>query len=196
MSKSLDSTVKVTKKSAFSCDPCRRRKVKCGGERPSCGRCIARSENCVYKLPPTLSYTQTLENRVKELELLVSDLRNTSVTSSLKDSIEFDQSPQISPIPDKTTISKPVSQPPQNFEGLKLDDKGGITYHGATSFFQLPTPSAQDESPNSDPLEIAAGLEDGGSRRERLVNNAWQQRALETLSETPVRLQHTSISSS
>lgn len=38
------------KKSAFSCEPCRRRKVKCGGEQPTCNRCAARLDECVYKL--------------------------------------------------------------------------------------------------------------------------------------------------
>lgn len=43
-------TARATKKSAFSCEPCRRRKVKCGGEQPVCGRCLARNDACVYKL--------------------------------------------------------------------------------------------------------------------------------------------------
>lgn len=73
------------------------------------------------------------------------------------------------------------------FGGLKLDDKGGVTYHGATSFFQLPTDSPQNELPNGEWWDSYLRLYEGGQRRERLVNNAWQQRALETFSETPVR---------
>ena len=191
MSNSPNSSVKATKKSAFSCDPCRRRKVKCGGEQPSCGRCIARSETCLYKLPPTLTYTQTLENKVKELERLVSELRDAPASFIQNTSIESPQPPQSSPTPDKTAISKLAG----NFEGLTFDDKGGITYHGATSFFQLPTPTAQDDIPNS-PLDIPTGFDDGGSRRERLVNNAWQQRVLETSFETPVRVRQMCIGSS
>lgn len=40
----------IRKKSAFSCDGCRRRKVKCDGGRPVCARCAARQEECIYKL--------------------------------------------------------------------------------------------------------------------------------------------------
>jgi hypothetical protein len=165
--------------------------VKCGGEQPSCSRCITRSDTCLYKLSPTLTYTQTLENRVKELEVLVSELRSAS-DSSLKTSIASSQALQSSPTPDEVTISKLVG----NFEGLKFDNKGAITYHGATSFFQLPTPTSQDDNSLSSPLDIPTEHDDGGSRRERLVNNAWQQRALETLSETPVSRGQKSISSS
>ena len=181
MSSSSKSSVKAIKKSAFSCDPCRRRKVKCGGEQPSCERCIARSETCLYKLSPTLTYTQTLENKVKELECLVSEIRDAPASFIRNTSIEPLQSVQSSRTSDRKTISKPTG----NFEGLTFDDKGRITYHGATSFFQLPTPN-QDINSKSDPLGIPTGLDDRGSRRERLVNNAWQQRVLETSFETPV----------
>ncbi|PMD32550.1 fungal-specific transcription factor domain-containing protein [Hyaloscypha variabilis F] len=181
MSNSRNSPVKAIKKSAFSCDPCRRRKVKCGGEQPSCGRCIARSETCLYKLSPTLTYTQTLENKVKELEHLVSELRDAPASYIENTSIEPPQSAQSSPTPDKKAISKLAG----NFEGLTSDNKGRITYHGATSFFQLPKPTTHDDNPKSGPLDIPTGLDDRGSRRERLVNNAWQQRVLETSFETP-----------
>jgi hypothetical protein len=156
--------------------------VKCGGEQPSCGRCIARSDTCVYKLPPTLTYTETLEDKVKELERLVSELRGSPTSFIQNTSIEPPQSAQSSPTSDKKAISKLAG----NFEGLTFDDKGRITYHGATSFFQLPRPTALDDNPKSGPLNIPTGLDDRGSRRERLVNNAWQQRVLETSFETPV----------
>ncbi len=174
-------SVKAVKKKAFSCEQCRHRKVRCGGEQPSCRRCVVRNDTCQYRLPPTISYTQKLENKVTELQALVSKLQT--------------------PEPEKTTetFSK-VSQPPQKlpsrgsmpdilgtFGGLKCDDKGGITYHGATSFFQLPSPATQGEAAkgiNRIPREIL----EGGRRKERLVNNAWQQRALETFSETPVSI--------
>jgi hypothetical protein len=192
MSNSPNSSVRAIKKSAFSCDPCRRRKVKCGGEQPSCGRCIARSETCLYKLPPTLTYTQKLESKVKELERLVSELRDAPTSFIQNTSIEPPQPAQSSPKHDKRAVSKLAG----NFEGLTLDDKGGITYHGATSFFQLPKPRAQDDKPKSGPLDIPTDLDDRGSRRERLVNNAWQQRMLETSFETPVGARQIYIGSS
>lgn len=68
----------------------------------------------------------------------------------------------------------------ESFKGLKVDDKGAITYHGSTSFFQLPSdrPSgSRDQQSTSDQAM---------QRRERLVANAWQQRALENMSDIPV----------
>lgn len=75
-----------------------------------------------------------------------------------------------------------------SFKGVKIDNQGGITYHGITSFFQLPN-------------ERGRGLKDYPSslsnqavqRRERLVANAWQQRVLENYSDIPVR--HLNMSS-
>jgi hypothetical protein len=175
MSASNPSSVKATKKSAFSCDPCRRRKVKCKGEQPSCSRCITRGDVCLYKLSPTLTYTEKLENRVNELEILLSEQRKSSPRSIF-------EAPPITRTPGESTISNV----PSTFEGLKLDDHGGITYHGATSFFQLPTHSNQDVDPDGKLMSISSSVVGGDSRRDKLVSNAWQQRALETLSETPV----------
>ncbi|KFY97135.1 hypothetical protein V498_02238 [Pseudogymnoascus sp. VKM F-4517 (FW-2822)] len=158
----------LSKKSAFSCDQCRKRKVRCGGEQPFCNRCVAREEACEYKLPPTLSYTQKLESRVEELERLVSQLQ-----------IPPAKEPSGSPQPGSP---KPRSGlPPVSFEGLKFDGQGSITYHGATSFFHLPTAGPDKPSTVSDP---SASL-DGERIRQRLVNNAWHQRALETFADTP-----------
>ena len=189
---SLNPAVKATKKSAFSCDPCRRRKVKCGGEKPSCDRCIARNDTCLYKLSPTISYTQKLENKVNELEHLVSELQKLPVGSIQKTSL----SPRHGMLQNISTPGEStIPELSGTFEGLKFDDKGGVTYHGATSFFQLPTPTTQEDHPRSIPWEILGGPDEGNPRKQRLVNNAWQQRALETLSETPVGLGLAIISS-
>ena len=69
---------------------------------------------------------------------------------------------------------------------MKIDDKGAITYHGNTSFFQLPN----DHGPAFQTLmesEPMLSEDPEMARRERLVSNAWQQRALEDMSATPVR---------
>ncbi|KAI0409208.1 putative C6 transcription factor [Xylaria palmicola] len=34
-----------------ACDPCRRLKTKCDGERPACGKCRNRGQDCIYELP-------------------------------------------------------------------------------------------------------------------------------------------------
>lgn len=162
----------LSKKSAFSCDQCRKRKVRCGGEQPHCNRCVAREETCEYKLPPTLSYTQKLESRVEELERLVLQLQ-------IPPAKEASGSPQ-------PGSPKPRSGlPPVSFEGLKFDDQGSITYHGATSFFHLP--NAASDKPSTVTVSDPSASLDGERIRQRLVSNAWHQRALETFAETPVR---------
>ncbi|RJE25359.1 Transcription factor [Aspergillus sclerotialis] len=175
------SSVSARKKSAFSCDRCRKRKVKCGGEQPHCARCIARNELCEYKLTPTLSYTQSLENRVKELEDHLSNVQANGYVSSIR-SLE-------PPLPGTSVVAALPQTPAKRtysgaVKGLKVDAKGAVTFHGTTSFFQLPTSN----------LNEALGTEDGcvevlcevNQRKKKLVSNAWHQRALETISGTPV----------
>lgn len=181
------SSAKATKKSAFSCEPCRRRKVKCGGEQPMCQRCAARNDECVYKLNPTLSYTQRLEDRIKELEEQLA--KATATTTTPPPAASESKSPisaHSSPSPFGGTQQDGRQQVDDNisrsFRGLKIDDKGSITYHGTTSFFNLPSDrtsavTAVDLHPTATDIE--------SQRRERLVSNAWQQRVLEEHSGIP-----------
>jgi hypothetical protein len=152
------SEAKAKKKSAFSCEPCRQRKVKCAGEQPRCSRCTARNDQCAYKLSPTLSYTQRLEARVYELERTLKTYRSK-------------QTPPVVPEPTEPRPGSP-------FEGLRLDASGEITYQSSTSFFEPATGNAfaHNALPNT-----LTGVE---SCRKRLVQNTWEQRSLEIFAET------------
>jgi hypothetical protein len=175
------SSVKAMKKSAFSCNQCRKRKVKCGGEKPSCVRCTSRNEVCEYKLSPTLSYTQKLEKRVQELEEALS-IAQASGSSA----IIAEQSPSnTSTAADLSTTSAQKGSYLGPIKGLKVDEKGAVTYHGATSFFQLPITDLNEALPAQNGC-FSETLDDGNRRKEKLVHNAWQQRALEGFLETPV----------
>ena len=66
----------------------------------------------------------------------------------------------------------------RSFKGLKVDGKGAITYHGDTSFFHLPTSDRENFAVE----DINLALDFDGNRRERMVSNAWEQRALENMS--------------
>lgn len=127
---------------------------------------------------PTLSYTQRLEERIKELE----DQLANSAQSPVFASSSSQPSPPVHDAHDgpskRSSDQQCISR---SFRGLKIDDKGGITYHGTTSFFNLPSDRA--------PAVVAdrlAPTDTDVQRRERLVNNAWQQRALENMSDIPV----------
>ncbi|KAH6664986.1 fungal-specific transcription factor [Halenospora varia] len=186
MSSSANGGVKAAKKSAFSCEPCRRRKVKCRGEHPTCNRCLARSEACVYKLGPTLYYTQKLEGRIAELEAALRHHGGqTSLSPDVAGHVQSIASGESSSA--KQALQRQVIG--ASFEGLKFDKEGSITFHGPTSFFQLPAHNSF-ESPLARGPSSTVTIEDGPDKRERLVANAWQQRLLETLAETPQPFQH------
>ncbi|KAG6025404.1 hypothetical protein E4U41_001530 [Claviceps citrina] len=185
------STAKATKKSAFSCEPCRRRKVKCGGEQPICQRCAGRNDECIYKLNPTLSYTQRLEGRIKELEEQLNNLTRSSPSVAGSSHSHSSSPPPSNPdasaqiwrhAPDEQGINR-------GFKSLKVDDKGGITYHGATSFFNLLSDRIGIAVSHLPCLNSSSSSIDS-QRRERLVNNAWHQRAMENLSEIPEPFQY------
>ncbi|WWD17722.1 hypothetical protein CI109_102163 [Kwoniella shandongensis] len=58
---------RITPRSA--CEPCRSRKIKCSGERPSCARCTKQGKDCVYANATTSwSYIAALEERIRFLE--------------------------------------------------------------------------------------------------------------------------------
>lgn len=150
--------------------------MKCGGERPECARCNARGDECVYKLSPTLSYTNKLEKRVEELEAALKKAHTQ---------------PQLllaaSPGPSTASPHSIIAEGSNagfgsSFRGLAFDAKGAVTYHGSASLFQLP----------SRPEETSAivPINEINLTKERLVQNAWEQRALEVLSETPEPFQY------
>ncbi|PLB33621.1 putative C6 transcription factor [Aspergillus candidus] len=177
---------KLPRKSAFSCEVCRKRKVKCNGASPACSRCAVRGELCVYSLAPTLSYTKQLEARVAQLENALSKVHVQQPSET--DSGE-------GPSPAKRTRS-PGSQTPlrdrrqsseelaRDLDGLQVEHDGRISFHGPTSLFQLPGGALKETSPAS---QLTTPLE---GRKERLVNNAWRERAYEQMATMPEPYQY------
>ncbi|KAL1868087.1 hypothetical protein Daus18300_006068 [Diaporthe australafricana] len=159
------SSARATKKSAFSCEPCRRRKVK----------------------NPTLSYTQRLEERIKDLEEQVSKAQAQAQAHAPPQPQRGLSEGPLSSSVDSSLAGHESEGLAGTFKGLKLDEKGVITYHGATSFFHLPSEYGRQSSDAPSPSNPEDPLY---GKRERLVNNAWQQRALEDLSEIPEPFQY------
>ncbi|KAJ9231370.1 transcriptional regulator family: Fungal Specific TF [Paecilomyces variotii] len=178
----------LPRKSAFSCEACRKRKVKCNGASPSCSRCAARGEVCVYSLAPTLSYTKTLEARVAQLEDALVKLQGpqSQYGEKVKDSPqgstgEYCSSPGQQSEHDERGSQQDLSG---DFEGLKVEDDGRISFHGPTSLFQLPSGVVNETSATT---HLALELE---ARKERLINNAWRERAFEQLAAIPEPFQY------
>ncbi|KAI9036572.1 putative C6 transcription factor [Aspergillus affinis] len=178
----------LPRKSAFSCEACRKRKVKCNGASPSCSRCAARGEVCVYSLAPTLSYTKQLETRVAQLEDALSKLRGQANEvearkgSSPASTGESSASPGI-----RTRIKEEdenTGDLARDFEGLNVEHDGRVSFHGPTSLFQLPSGALNEAtSPSNPTLQL-----DG--RKERLINNAWRERAFEQMATMPEPFQY------
>lgn len=123
---------------------------------------------------PTLSYTQRLEERIKELEDQLAAIKSPpSVAASNHSSPGVWNGHELNRHPDEHGMTR-------SFMGLKIDDKGGITYHGPTSLFNLPS------DPHKHKPDSISSIDSDAHRRERLVNNAWHQRAMENLSDIPV----------
>ncbi|EMC96290.1 hypothetical protein BAUCODRAFT_69367 [Baudoinia panamericana UAMH 10762] len=159
------SSAGVRKKSAFSCEACRRRKVKCDGRTPECACCVVRGEACVYKQSPSLSYTKTLELRVAQLERALAQVNNAAFTTN--------ESKNVAPVFEDVANA---------FEGFQIDEAGRVLVHGPTSFYHL----ARESSPKTSPSSLPG--EEGG--KERLVNSAWTARAFEKLSNLPEQTQY------
>ncbi|CAG8909697.1 unnamed protein product [Penicillium egyptiacum] len=170
----------LPRKSAFSCEACRKRKVKCNGASPSCSRCATRNEQCVYSLAPTLSYTKQLEARVAQLEDALSkrgegeEVRNTRSPSSAESS---SSGPKIKIDPDAEDLTRA-------FDGLNVENDGRVSFHGPTSLFQLPSGVVSETASTS---HYAQELE---GRKERLVNSAWRERAFEQMAAMPEPFQY------
>lgn len=141
---------------------------------------IAREIHADQRRNPTLSYTQRLEERIKELE---DQLSRSQIQAPSQTQTAAPECPGSTLREGSHQGHEPGESLAGTFRGLKLDERGVLTYHGATSFFHLPTESAghETDAPSSPHSEDPVN-----GRRERLVNNAWQQRALESLSEIPV----------
>ncbi|KAL4912828.1 fungal-specific transcription factor domain-containing protein [Aspergillus aurantiobrunneus] len=177
-----------SRKSAFSCEGCRKRKVKCNGASPSCSRCAARGTPCVYSLAPTLSYTKQLERRVAELEDALAKPPNQQTpdlaegSPSAASTGETSQNSRIlNRKDDDTGDEQDLSR---DFEGLKVEHDGRVSFHGPTSLFQLPS-GALNPAASSSQLAVQAG-----ERKERLVNNAWRERAIEQMATMPEPFQY------
>ncbi|PGH26505.1 hypothetical protein AJ80_01819 [Polytolypa hystricis UAMH7299] len=137
-------------------------------------------------LTPTLSYTKTLEARISQLEAELTRLRSDTKDEGNSQS----QSTDIKQVT-STSISHHESSDDttgidlaRDIEGLQVKDDGRISFHGPTSLFQLPSGLAREES---NPAET--GLELDG-RKERLINNAWRERAFEQLTTIPEPFQY------
>ncbi|KIW08512.1 uncharacterized protein PV09_01406 [Verruconis gallopava] len=62
---------------AMACQPCRKRKTKCDGQRPTCSACVQRGHtNCFYDSSSDMRRTSALKKRIDQLLDDITSLRN------------------------------------------------------------------------------------------------------------------------
>jgi hypothetical protein len=134
-----------------------------------------------------LAYTKQLERRVAELEEALAKHRSqqtpdaaagtpSSAASTNENSLNSTSSNHKD---DEISGDQGLSR---DFEGLKVEHDGRVSFHGPTSLFQLPS-GALNPAVSNPQLATQAG-----GRKERLVNNAWRERAIEQMATMPVWL--------
>lgn len=129
---------------------------------------------------PTLSYTKTLEARVAQLEDALAKLQSQQQPRDVE-KLQGQGSVRSSPARQSEQDEKDGQLDlSRDFEGLKVEDDGRISFHGPTSLFQLPSGIVTESSSTT---HLALELE---ARKERLINNAWRERAFEQLATIPV----------
>ena len=153
---------KERKRLPLACIACRRKKIRCSGEKPACKHCLRSRIPCVYKVTtrkaaPRTDYMAMLDKRLKRMEervikiipkedsdtvprAVIKPSAAAQANSGKKRSIEDAFGPQL----DEWADSKPTTQPPKaqdngeskvNTEGAEHLPPQGIQDHLSEVFF-------------------------------------------------------------
>ena len=72
-----------------ACDACRKKKVKCSGNKPSCNNCTRLGVTCTYlpstrKRGPRVGLVESLEKRLLQMEKLLQPLKDQGVVDDVE----------------------------------------------------------------------------------------------------------------
>ena len=147
---------KERKRLPLACIACRRKKIRCSGEKPACKHCLRSRIPCVYKVTtrkaaPRTDYMAMLDKRLKRMEervikiipkeeseaipraVIKPSAAAAQANTGKKRSIEEAFGPQL----DEWADSKPTIQPPR----AQDNHESRVNTEGAE---HLPTPELQD----------------------------------------------------
>ena len=147
---------KDRKRLPLACIACRRKKIRCSGEKPACKHCLRSRIPCVYKITtrkaaPRTDYMAMLDKRLKRMEervikiipkedseaipraVIKPSAAAAPANTGKKRSVEEAFGPQL----DEWADSKPTVQPPKAQE----NSESKVNTEGAE---HLPTPDIQD----------------------------------------------------
>ncbi|KAF2092238.1 hypothetical protein K490DRAFT_32867 [Saccharata proteae CBS 121410] len=116
---------KERKRLPLACIACRRKKIRCSGEKPACKHCLRSRIPCVYKVTarkaaPRTDYMAMLDKRLKRMEDRVIKLIPKESLSSISGITRAVVKPPIAPPPPKTPANK--KRPAEEAFGAELDD--------------------------------------------------------------------------
>jgi hypothetical protein len=188
-SASLDPAVQ--RRYAFACNRCKRRKTRCGGERPTCRRCARAHETCHY--PQHIPYA---EERLKQAQARIKDLETaldaaTSAPSVSQPAPASVHDHHISATSSLTQDAQPdaAGQLDESISPhVGLDESGHVTYHGSTSRFHA-SPIAHPQPASSADLRASlyARHKPALQSNVELLRHVWQP-LLQTQTEAELGL--------
>ncbi|KAF9437852.1 hypothetical protein BGZ76_010868 [Entomortierella beljakovae] len=148
-----------------ACDPCRKKKIKCDGVKPSCANCLKINANCTYlpsmkKRGPRQGYIELLEKRLDKMEQLLQHGPN-AVDPELLDTKSVLSSRLR---PGNRSSSPPASDGSSHIEPKSGSDPEG-RYFGMTSGY--------------------SSLYDGHENKQQLIGTKSNISSALTLSERP-----------
>ncbi|OWB74737.1 hypothetical protein B5S31_g4554 [[Candida] boidinii] len=123
------------KKINLACVRCRRRHIKCDGQVPTCGKCLAASETCEYiegdkKVVISMRYLNKLQNEISKLKIDNANLRN-----AVKQ--------------DTNDINKNSGSSSQNsLQGLAIDDINDPQQHNSAPTHQTSQENTTTQMPS------------------------------------------------
>ncbi|KAF9551650.1 hypothetical protein EC957_006543 [Mortierella hygrophila] len=136
---------------SIACVSCRHKKIKCDGQVP-CSHCVKSAGKCVYPVatkPVNHQYVETLENRLKSVELHLKELLTKGTRGASSDSNPEHQQQQIYITADSQSSSTHGSRPASHYIPLAAKPSLPIsrrpTGRSSSSLLEL-TPRLTDDT--------------------------------------------------
>ncbi|KAK1637517.1 hypothetical protein BDP81DRAFT_318007 [Colletotrichum phormii] len=124
-----------------ACEECRRRRAKCDGLRPICGRCSERSINCLYRSeedgrkPASKTYVQLLRNRIDLLEAVLQS-HTIDVEAAVAQLSAAGTAPQLSSIASTLATGSDAGLSASAFDDLCATFEGALSLDESVNYDQ------------------------------------------------------------
>lgn len=86
------------RRSARACEPCRQRKIKCDGIRPSCGQCAYQNHSCSYEDVKRVRDQKRLGSLIKRVDTYEALLRELETEVDLPTARKIKKALKVSPV--------------------------------------------------------------------------------------------------